>query len=141
MNEKYIQALIVGSLIGGAIILDDFLKPKPNFRGDHVMMFKGDGIDMPKMHHPKILEKRVWKDKDGEEIELSDTSSEKKVIMLKLDDDTDLEAALEKIEIDGVAEGITKIDIEKIVNTIKNNIGDEDAKIEVKVKIEKESDS
>ena len=27
MNEKYIQAAILGSLIGGAIVLDDFIKP------------------------------------------------------------------------------------------------------------------
>ena len=27
MNEKYIQALIIGSLIGGAILLDDFITP------------------------------------------------------------------------------------------------------------------
>ena len=27
MNEKYIQALILGSLIGGAILLDDYVKP------------------------------------------------------------------------------------------------------------------
>ena len=28
MNEKYIQALILGSLIGGAILFDDYVKPK-----------------------------------------------------------------------------------------------------------------
>ena len=27
MNEKYIQAAILGFLIGGAIVLDDFIKP------------------------------------------------------------------------------------------------------------------
>ena len=27
MNEKYIQAAILCSLIGGAIVLDDFIKP------------------------------------------------------------------------------------------------------------------
>ena len=27
MNEKYIQALILGSLIGGAILFDDYVKP------------------------------------------------------------------------------------------------------------------
>jgi hypothetical protein len=41
MNEKYIQAIIIGSLIGGAILLDDFVTPKPK-RGDHVMMIKAD---------------------------------------------------------------------------------------------------
>lgn len=28
MNEKYVQALIVGTLIGGAILFDDYVKPK-----------------------------------------------------------------------------------------------------------------
>ena len=28
MNEKYIQALILGSLIGAAILFDDYVKPK-----------------------------------------------------------------------------------------------------------------
>ena len=29
MKESYIQAIILGLLIGGAIILDDFIGPKP----------------------------------------------------------------------------------------------------------------
>ena len=28
MNEKYVQALIVGTLIGGSILFDDYVKPK-----------------------------------------------------------------------------------------------------------------
>ena len=32
MNEKYIQALILGSLIGGAILFDDYVKPKKRKR-------------------------------------------------------------------------------------------------------------
>jgi fructose-bisphosphate aldolase class 1 len=28
MNEKYIQAIILGSLIGGAILFDDYVKPE-----------------------------------------------------------------------------------------------------------------
>lgn len=39
MNEKYVQALIVGSLIGGAILLDDFVKPKKeNSMNKHVII-------------------------------------------------------------------------------------------------------
>ena len=30
MNEKYIQALILGTIIGFAIIIDDFIAPKQN---------------------------------------------------------------------------------------------------------------
>ena len=36
MNEKYIQALILGTIIGFAIIIDDFIAPKQN----HKMMQK-----------------------------------------------------------------------------------------------------
>ena len=102
MNEKYIQALIIGSLIGGAILLDDIITPKPT-RGDHVMMFKADGKRMHEIHHPKMLEKRIWKNKEGAEIDLDDISSEKNVFMLKLDKDSDLEAALGEIELEGIS--------------------------------------
>jgi len=140
MNEKYIQALIIGSLIGGAILLDDFVTPKPK-RGDHVMMFKADGKRMHEMHHPKMLEKRIWKNKEGTEIDLGDISSEKNVFMLKLDDDTDLEAALNEIELEGVSAGIGKIEIEKIVNSVKDQVKDQDAEIKIEVRIEKDSES
>ena len=140
MNEKYIQALIIGSLIGGAILLDDFVTPKPK-RGDHVMMFKADGKRMHEMHNPKMLEKRIWKNKEGTEIDLGDISSEKNVFMLKLDDDTDLEAALNEIELEGVSAGIGKIEIEKIVNSVKDQVKDKDAEIKIEVRIEKDSES
>ena len=61
MKEKYIQALILGTLIGGAIILDDFIKPKRDFRDGHVMMFNGDPEEMHKMHHPTKMQKKFGK--------------------------------------------------------------------------------
>ena len=38
MKESYIQAIILGLLIGGAIILDDFIRPKPKKFADRVFM-------------------------------------------------------------------------------------------------------
>ena len=38
MKESYIQAIILGLLIGGAIILDDFIGPKPKKFADRVFM-------------------------------------------------------------------------------------------------------
>jgi len=40
MNEKYIQALILGSIIGFAIVIDDYIGPKPNHRmmQKHIMI-------------------------------------------------------------------------------------------------------
>tara|TARA_B100001939_G_C16513872_1_gene434842 strand:+ start:184 stop:465 length:282 start_codon:yes stop_codon:yes gene_type:complete len=45
MNEKYIQALILGSLIGGAIILDDFIKPDGIQTNKKHMIIKSDIVD------------------------------------------------------------------------------------------------
>ena len=43
MNEKYIQAIILGSLIGGAILFDDYMKPEKE-RGmkKHMIIKKSD---------------------------------------------------------------------------------------------------
>ncbi|MDA8733525.1 hypothetical protein N9M76_02730 [Gammaproteobacteria bacterium] len=43
MNEKYIQALILGSLIGGAILFDDYVKPqKEKGMKKHMIIKKSD---------------------------------------------------------------------------------------------------
>ena len=146
MKEKYIQALILGTLIGGAIILDDFIKPNRDYRGGHVMMFNGDPEEMHKMHHPTKMQKKVWKSEDGKEINLDTMSSKKHVIMLQLDDVSDIKAELDKIEIEGLAEELEEIDIANLVKNIKDNIAEnteiklEDAEIEIRVKIEKDSE-
>ena len=146
MKEKYIQALILGTLIGGAIILDDFIKPNRDYRGGHVMMFNGDPEEMHKMHHPTKMQKKVWKSEDGKEIDLDTMSSKKHVIMLKLDDVSDIKGELDKIEIEGLAEELEEIDIANLVKNIKDNIAEnteiklEDAEIEIRVKIEKDSE-
>jgi fructose-bisphosphate aldolase class 1 len=43
MNEKYIQAIILGSLIGGAILFDDYVKPeKEKGMKKHMIIKKSD---------------------------------------------------------------------------------------------------
>lgn len=43
MNEKYIQALILGFLIGGAILFDDYVKPqKEKGMKKHMIIKKSD---------------------------------------------------------------------------------------------------
>ena len=43
MNEKYIQAIILGSLIGGAILFDDYIKPeKERGMNKHMIIKKSD---------------------------------------------------------------------------------------------------
>ena len=42
MNEKYIQAVILGSLIGGAIVLDNFINPSCKQTNKKHMIIKSD---------------------------------------------------------------------------------------------------
>lgn len=57
MNEKYIQALILGSLIGGAILLDDYVKPKKE-KDVKKMIIKSDyqSKDVSDLHEIKELD-------------------------------------------------------------------------------------
>ena len=58
MNEKYIQALILGTIIGFAIIIDDFIAPKQN----HTMTQKHLMV--------KDIKTPNWKEDSGKKIEL-----------------------------------------------------------------------
>jgi hypothetical protein len=42
MNERYIQAAILGSLIGGAILFDDYVKPEKEKNIKKHMIIKSD---------------------------------------------------------------------------------------------------
>ena len=44
MNEKYIQALILGSLIGGAILFDDFVRPAHDEKFSKHVFIKSDKL-------------------------------------------------------------------------------------------------
>ena len=74
MNEKYVQALIVGSLIGGAILLDDFVKPKKeNSMNKHVIIKsdfkKGDLPDVKDIHSIDVLQNMdIIKGLDSEDL-------------------------------------------------------------------------
>tara|TARA_A100001011_G_C14224445_1_gene805944 strand:- start:708 stop:1022 length:315 start_codon:yes stop_codon:yes gene_type:complete len=72
MNEKYIQALILGSLIGGAILFDDYVKPtKEKTMKKHMIIksdFKeGDLPDVKDIHGIDVLQNMdIIKDLDLE---------------------------------------------------------------------------
>lgn len=86
MNEKYIQALILGSIIGFAIVIDDYIGPKPN----HRMMQKHIMI--------KDSKNSNWREKSGKKINLheleghdvlefkSDNNDKKIIIKINSDD-------------------------------------------------------
>jgi hypothetical protein len=58
MNEKYIQALILGSLIGGAILFDDFVKPIKEKSMNKHMIIKSDfkEEDLPDIEDIQIID-------------------------------------------------------------------------------------
>lgn len=58
MNERYIQALILGSIIGFAIVVDDYFAPKQN----HKMMQKHVMI--------KDIKRPKWKENSGKNMDL-----------------------------------------------------------------------
>ena len=72
MNEKYIQAFILGSLIGGAILFDDYVKPtKEKTMKKHMIIksdFKeGDLPDVKDIHGIDVLQNMdIIKDLDLE---------------------------------------------------------------------------
>ena len=74
MNEKYIQALILGSIIGFAIVIDDYIGPKPN----HRMMKKHIMI--------KDSKNSNWREKSGKKINLHELEGHD-VLEFKSDDD------------------------------------------------------
>jgi hypothetical protein len=126
MNEKYIQAIILGSIIGLAIILDDFIGPKPGRSMErHVMMV--DGKNKP--HQMKDQ----WKAKDGKAIDLHELEDHN-VMIFKTDDD----GVEKKIQIKIDAGDIESIDIDKILDTLKSDLSEDDLNaIKAKIKSSK----
>lgn len=125
INEKYIQALILGSVIGFAIVIDDFIGPKP----DHKIMQK----------HIKVKDAKNfnWKEKSGKNMDLHEIENHE-VFVFKSDDDD------KKIHIKINSKDSSDLDIKSIVSEVANAIqtfGDEnltDKEIE-EIKIELEN--
>ena len=71
MNEKYIQALILGSIIGFAIIIDDYIAPQPNQKimQKHLMV-------------KDIKKSPNWVEDTGKEIDLHEIDDHE-IIVLK----------------------------------------------------------
>jgi hypothetical protein len=61
--------------------------------------------------------------------------------MFKLDDATDSKVTLDKIEIEGLVDEISEIEIEEIVNSIKDQVKGDNAEVKIEVRIEKDSES
>ena len=103
INEKYIQALILGSVIGFAIVIDDFIGPKP----DHKIMQK----------HIKVKDAKNfnWKEKSGKNMDLHEIENHE-VFVFKSDDDD------KKIHIKINSKDSPDLDIKSIVSEVTNAI-------------------
>ena len=140
MKESYIQAIILGLLIGGAIILDDFIGPKPKKFADRVFMeHKGKDL-ITKM-------KKVWKDDTGmvydikEEFLIKEDSDKgNKKIMLKIDGEDiaekniDVEEVIER----ALSEASDSVDVESIRNNLQKALEGIEGKVQIEVRVEKD---
>ena len=144
MNEKYIQALILGTIIGFAIIIDDFIAPKQN----HKMMQKHLMVKDIKTPH--------WKEDSGKKIKLHETEGHE-VLVFKSDDKTEEKNELKQIikfkidtkdggdketkkeiKIKVNTDDITGVNVESILKEIQNQLSDEELdKVKSKLEVAK----
>jgi len=102
MNEKYIQALILGSIIGFAIVIDDYIGPKPN----HRMMQKHIMI--------KDSKNSNWREKSGKKINLHELEGHD-VLEFKSDDD-------KKINIKINSDDLSGLNVQSIVSEVTDAV-------------------
>lgn len=141
MNEKYIQALILGTIIGFAIIIDDFIAPKQN----HTMTQKHLMV--------KDIKTPNWKKDSGKKIELHEIEDHdvfifkpddktvkknelKQIYKIKIDtEDGDDEESKKEIRIKVNTDNITDVNVESIFEEIQNQLSNEELN-KVKSKLE-----
>ena len=141
MNEKYIQALILGTIIGFAIIIDDFIAPKQN----HTMTQKHLMV--------KDIKTPNWKVDSGKKIELHEIEDHdvfifkpddktvkknelKQIYKIKIDtEDGDDEESKKEIRIKVNTDNITDVNVESIFEEIQNQLSNEELN-KVKSKLE-----
>ena len=144
MNEKYIQALILGTIIGFAIIIDDFIAPKQNHKmmQKHLMVkdikaphWKEDSGKKIKLHEAEGHEVLVFKsdDKTEEKNEL------KQIFKIKIDaKDGDDKETKKEIKIKVNTDDITDVNVESILKEIQNQLSDEELdKVKSKLEVAK----
>jgi transcriptional regulator of heat shock response len=117
MNEKYIQALILGSIIGFAIVIDDYIGPKSN---DKMMQKKFEVKDIKRLH---------WNEDSGKKIDFNELEDHG-VLIFKADEEVKKDIRI-KINSDDMSD----IDIQSIFEEIQAELTDEEFN-EVRSKLE-----
>ena len=145
MNEKYVQALILGSIIGLAIVIDDIISPKNLINNAPISKGIIDEKSKNSDQLIKILE-RPGSDHElkNHKVILLDTSDDKtmnsnelkKIFKIKIDGNDENEEEVKKdIRIKVNTDDMSDIDIQSIFDEIQIQLSDEEY-IEVKSKLE-----
>jgi hypothetical protein len=145
MNEKYVQALILGSIIGLAIVIDDIISPKNLINNGPISIGIIDEKSKNSDQLIKILESL---DSDHElknhKVILLDTRDDKtmssnelkKIFKIKIDGNDENEEEVKKdIRIKINTDDMSDIDIQSIFDEIQIQLSDEEY-IKVKSKLE-----
>ena len=145
MNEKYVQALILGSIIGLAIVIDDIISPKNLINNAPISIGIIDEKSKNSDQLIKILES-LGSDHElkNHKVILLDASDDKtissnelkKIFKIKIDGNDENEEEVKKdIRIKVNTDDMSDIDIQSIFDEIQIQLSDEEY-IEVKSKLE-----
>ena len=142
MNEKYIQALILGSIIGFAIIIDDYIAPQPNQKIMQKHLMVKDIKKSPKWVEDTGKEINLHEIDDHEIIVLKTDNKKvnsdeiKKIFKFKIDgNDSNEKEAKKDIRINISSNDMSNIDIQSIFEEIQMQLTDEELS-ELKSKLE-----
>ena len=145
MNEKYVQALILGSIIGLAIVIDDIISPKNLINNGPISIGIIDEKSKNSDQLIKILESLVYDHElKNHKVILLDTSDDKtissnelkKIFKIKIDGNNENEEEVKKdIRIKINTDDMTDIDVQSIFDEIQIQLSDEEY-IEMKSKLE-----
>ena len=145
MNEKYVQALILGIIIGLAIVIDDIISPK-NLINNAPISIEIIDKESKKSDQPiKILDSlssdQELKDHKVILLDASDNKTMgshelKKIFKIKIDENDENDEKIKKdIRIKVNTDDISDIDIQSIFDEIQIQLSDEEYS-EVKSKLE-----
>ena len=145
MNEKYVQALILGSIIGLAIVIDDIISPKNLINNAPISIGIIDEKSKNSDQLIKILES-LGSDHGlkNHKVILLDTSDDKtmssnelkKIFKIKIDGNNENEEEVKKdIRIKINTDDMTDIDVQSIFDEIQIQLSDKEYS-EVKSKLE-----
>ncbi len=140
MKETIVGALIIGGLIGGAILLTSPKTHNPihQITGAKDMVWMSDDVHMNDQDDNKhVVIKKIRKSNDQE----SDQRASKKIFMIKMDHgdkdvEVDVESALAKVK-----EEIDTVDWDEVAEAVSDSLEELDIHIDIEVDADDITDS